>query len=244
MLKGVNDSPAEARALVRLLAGIPAKINLIPFNPWPGSPYVCSDRAAIETFAEIVNRAGYASPIRTPRGRDILAACGQLKSESEKLRASARRAGRRRTDRLMPAAAASPELQAWATGFPVDPAACRRDARHSRCVGAALYALITPHREIALIREGNAAAAVSFGGVLVGLALPLAASPRRVGVAAGDRPVGRDRRVFVQLAVFRLIDLVLHGLPRASPEGEMAAAALLVGAKIATAVMLAAAVAA
>jgi 23S rRNA (adenine2503-C2)-methyltransferase len=91
MLKGINDSPAEARALVRLLAGIPAKINLIPFNPWPGSPYECSDRRAIETFADIVNRAGYASPIRRPRGRDILAACGQLKSESEKLRASARR---------------------------------------------------------------------------------------------------------------------------------------------------------
>jgi 23S rRNA (adenine2503-C2)-methyltransferase len=92
MLKGVNDSPAEARALVRLLAGIPAKINLIPFNPWPGSLYECSERRAIETFADIVNRAGYASPIRKPRGRDILAACGQLKSESEKLRASARRA--------------------------------------------------------------------------------------------------------------------------------------------------------
>ena len=92
MLKGVNDSPAEARALVRLLAGIPAKINLIPFNPWPGSPYDCSSRAAIQTFADIVNRAGYASPIRTPRGRDILAACGQLRTESEKLRASARRA--------------------------------------------------------------------------------------------------------------------------------------------------------
>jgi 23S rRNA (adenine2503-C2)-methyltransferase len=91
MLKGVNDTPAEARALVRLLAGIPAKINLIPFNPWPGSAYACSDRKAIETFADIVNRAGYASPIRRPRGRDILAACGQLKSESEKLRASARR---------------------------------------------------------------------------------------------------------------------------------------------------------
>ena len=91
MLKGVNDSPAEARALVRLLAGIPAKINLIPFNPWPGSPYECSSRAAIQTFADIVNRAGYASPIRTPRGRDILAACGQLRTESKKLRASARR---------------------------------------------------------------------------------------------------------------------------------------------------------
>ncbi len=86
MLKGVNDLPAEARALVRLLAGIPAKINLIPFNPWPGTDYECSDWDAIERFAEIVNRAGYASPIRTPRGRDILAACGQLKSESERLR--------------------------------------------------------------------------------------------------------------------------------------------------------------
>jgi len=86
MLKGVNDSPAEARELVRLLAGIPAKINLIPFNPWPGSGYECSDWEAIERFADIVNRAGYASPIRTPRGRDILAACGQLKSESERLR--------------------------------------------------------------------------------------------------------------------------------------------------------------
>jgi 23S rRNA (adenine2503-C2)-methyltransferase len=86
MLKGVNDSPADARELVRLLAGIPAKINLIPFNPWPGTAYECSDWEAIERFADIVNRAGYASPIRTPRGRDILAACGQLKSESERLR--------------------------------------------------------------------------------------------------------------------------------------------------------------
>jgi 23S rRNA (adenine2503-C2)-methyltransferase len=92
MLKGVNDSPAEARALVRLLSGVPAKINLIPFNPWPDSPYECSDPATIETFATIVNRAGYASPVRTPRGRDILAACGQLRTESAKLRASARRA--------------------------------------------------------------------------------------------------------------------------------------------------------
>jgi len=92
MLKGVNDSPAEAKALVRLLKGIPAKINLIPFNPWPGTEYQCSDWKTIEAFAAVLNRAGYASPIRTPRGRDILAACGQLKSESEKLRASARRA--------------------------------------------------------------------------------------------------------------------------------------------------------
>lgn len=92
MLKGVNDSPADAKALVRLLAGIPAKINLIPFNPWPGSQYECSDWETIERFAEIVNKAGYASPVRTPRGRDILAACGQLKSASEKLRASQRTA--------------------------------------------------------------------------------------------------------------------------------------------------------
>jgi len=91
MLKGVNDSPQEAHALLRLLKGIPAKINLIPYNPWPGTDYQCSDWKTIETFAAILNRAGYASPIRTPRGRDILAACGQLKSESEKMRASARR---------------------------------------------------------------------------------------------------------------------------------------------------------
>ncbi|MCI4677251.1 23S rRNA (adenine(2503)-C(2))-methyltransferase RlmN [Rhodoblastus acidophilus] len=92
MLKGVNDSPAEARELVRLLKGIPAKINLIPFNPWPGAPYECSDWGTIEKFSDIVFNAGYASPVRTPRGRDILAACGQLKSETEKLRARARMA--------------------------------------------------------------------------------------------------------------------------------------------------------
>ena len=91
MLKGINDSPAEARELVRLMQGVPAKINLIPFNPWPGSPYECSSWSTIESFAAILNRAGYSSPIRTPRGRDILAACGQLKSESEKMRASERR---------------------------------------------------------------------------------------------------------------------------------------------------------
>ena len=90
MLKDVNDSLADARALVKLVAGIPAKINLIPFNAWPGAPYECSDWSQIEKFAEIVNRAGYASPVRTPRGRDIMAACGQLKSESVKERASAR----------------------------------------------------------------------------------------------------------------------------------------------------------
>jgi 23S rRNA (adenine2503-C2)-methyltransferase len=86
MLKDVNDSLADARELVRLLAGIPAKINLIPFNPWPGNDYECSDWAQIEKFADVVNAAGYASPIRTPRGRDILAACGQLKSESERMK--------------------------------------------------------------------------------------------------------------------------------------------------------------
>jgi 23S rRNA (adenine2503-C2)-methyltransferase len=86
MLKGVNDSNEDALELVRLLKGIPAKINLIPFNPWPGSEYECSDWERIEEFADIVNRAGYASPIRTPRGRDIFAACGQLKSASERMR--------------------------------------------------------------------------------------------------------------------------------------------------------------
>ena len=91
MLKGVNDQPKHAKQLIRFLEGIPAKVNLIPFNPWSGSPYECSDWDTIEAFADRVNRAGYASPIRTPRGRDILAACGQLKSESEKMRASEKR---------------------------------------------------------------------------------------------------------------------------------------------------------
>ncbi len=92
MLKGVNDSLAEANALVKLLKGIPAKINLIPFNPWPGSAYECSDWEQIEKFSEVIFNAGYASPVRTPRGRDILAACGQLKSASEKLTARERMA--------------------------------------------------------------------------------------------------------------------------------------------------------
>ena len=92
MLKGVNDSLADARALVKLLKGIPAKINLIPFNPWPGSRYECSDWDAIEKFSEYVFNAGYSSPVRTPRGRDILAACGQLKSATEKLSARERMA--------------------------------------------------------------------------------------------------------------------------------------------------------
>jgi 23S rRNA (adenine2503-C2)-methyltransferase len=92
MLKGVNDSIDDAKALVRLLKGIPAKINLIPFNPWPGSKYECSDWEQIEKFSQVVFDAGYASPVRTPRGRDILAACGQLKSASEKLSARERMA--------------------------------------------------------------------------------------------------------------------------------------------------------
>ncbi len=90
MLKDVNDSDADARRLVRLISGIPAKINLIPFNPWPGSPYERSDWNRIRAFGDIVNAAGYASPIRTPRGEDIMAACGQLKSETERARKSRR----------------------------------------------------------------------------------------------------------------------------------------------------------
>jgi 23S rRNA (adenine2503-C2)-methyltransferase len=88
MLKGINDSPAEARELVRLLKGIPAKVNLIPFNPWPGAPYECSSDAAVAAFSDIVFAAGYSAPVRMPRGRDILAACGQLKSESVRARRS------------------------------------------------------------------------------------------------------------------------------------------------------------
>lgn len=92
MLKGINDSPVDAKQLVRLLRGIPAKINLIPFNPWPGSPFECSDWDTIEKFSIIINDAGYASPVRTPRGRDIMAACGQLKSASIRMSAAERAA--------------------------------------------------------------------------------------------------------------------------------------------------------
>jgi 23S rRNA (adenine2503-C2)-methyltransferase len=88
MLDGINDSDDDARTLVRLIRGIPAKVNLIPFNPWPGALYQCSSPERIRAFAAIVARAGYASPVRTPRGRDILAACGQLKTASERLRRS------------------------------------------------------------------------------------------------------------------------------------------------------------
>lgn len=92
MLKGVNDSAADARALVKLVKGIPSKFNLIPFNPWPGTPYECSDQKTIEQFQDILAAAGITCPIRTPRGRDILAACGQLKTDSEKLSVRERRA--------------------------------------------------------------------------------------------------------------------------------------------------------
>ncbi|MBF9029395.1 23S rRNA (adenine(2503)-C(2))-methyltransferase RlmN [Rhodobacterales bacterium HKCCE3408] len=88
MLKDINDSDADARRLVKLIAGIPAKINLIPFNEWPGAPYQRSDWSRIEAFADIVYKAGYAAPIRTPRGEDIMAACGQLKSATERARKS------------------------------------------------------------------------------------------------------------------------------------------------------------
>jgi len=94
MLKGVNDSPADARALIKLIAGIPAKVNLIPFNPWPGAPFECASDEAIAAFSDIVFNAGYASPVRTPRGRDIMAACGQLKSDSVRKRKSEREATR------------------------------------------------------------------------------------------------------------------------------------------------------
>lgn len=90
MLRGINDSEADARELVRLIRGLPAKVNLIPFNPWPGSDYKPSTKEQLAKFAQIVMDAGYAAPIRMPRGRDILAACGQLKTESERARASAR----------------------------------------------------------------------------------------------------------------------------------------------------------
>jgi 23S rRNA (adenine2503-C2)-methyltransferase len=86
MLKGVNDSQADAQELVRLIAGIPAKVNLIPFNPWPGSPFETSTRSAIDRFARVVMDAGFASPVRSPRGQDILAACGQLRTENRKER--------------------------------------------------------------------------------------------------------------------------------------------------------------
>jgi len=92
LLKGVNDSPADAREMTRLLKGIPAKVNLIPFNPWPGAPFECSSPEAIERFAEILFEGGLTAPVRQPRGQDIMAACGQLKSASERLKKAEREA--------------------------------------------------------------------------------------------------------------------------------------------------------
>ena len=106
MIKGVNDSIEAARRLVKLLKGIPAKVNLIPFNPWPGTDYECSDWDQIEKFAQVVLKAGYASPVRTPRGRDILAACGQLKSASERMKKTERDA--LAASRSMPDPASAP----------------------------------------------------------------------------------------------------------------------------------------
>ena len=88
MLKNINDTNADAKRLVKLISGIPSKINLIPFNPWPGAPFERSSETRIEEFAKIINKAGYSSPIRQPRGEDIMAACGQLKSESKQLKKS------------------------------------------------------------------------------------------------------------------------------------------------------------
>jgi putative membrane protein len=142
----------------------------------------------------------------------------------------------------MPHELQSPELQAWAAGFPL--ALLHAGVTLLILVaGSALYALITPHREIQLIREGNAAAAVSFGGMLVALGIPLA-----VSLASShsllDIGLWGVATLFVQLLVFRLTDFLLHGLPQRIQEGEMAAAALLVCAKLATAIVLAAAVSA
>ncbi len=239
MLKGVNDTPADARALVKLIAGIPAKINLIPFNPWPGAPYQCSDRMTIDAFAGILKRAGYASPVRRPRGRDILAACGQLKSESEKLRASERR-------RQAAAAATTGELigarvRRLGKRVSAHPAARGRGAGDPGRRRGALRGPVTPHREIQLIREGNAAAAVSFGGVLVGIALPLAFA-LAASTSVLDIALWGATTIVVQLALFWLVDLMLRGLPQRIKQGEVAAAALLVGAKLAVAAILAAAV--
>lgn len=141
----------------------------------------------------------------------------------------------------MPEQLQSPEIQAFATGFPLT-------LLHFAVttlilfLGTALYVLLTPHREITLIREGNAAAAVSLGGVLVGLAIPLAVS-LNASTSLVDIAIWGVSTVVVQLLVFRLVDLILRGLPQRIQEGEVAAAALLVGAKLATAIVLAAAVA-
>ena len=135
----------------------------------------------------------------------------------------------------------SPEIQAFATGFPIT-------LLHAGMtilflvIGAGIYILLTPQREITLIREGNTAAAVSLGGMLVGLAIPLAVS-LSASTSAVEIGLWGAATIAVQLLVFRLTDLVLHGLPKRIQDGEMAAAALLVGVKLATAIILAAAMA-
>jgi putative membrane protein len=140
----------------------------------------------------------------------------------------------------MPTTLQSPEIQAFAAGFPIT-------LLHAGVTvailfaAAALYVLLTPHKEIALIREGNTAAAVSLSGVLVGLAIPLAIS-LKASTGLVDLALWGVAITLVQLLVFRLVDFILHGLPRRIQEGEMAAAAMLVGAKVATALILAAAV--
>jgi putative membrane protein len=142
----------------------------------------------------------------------------------------------------MPSALQSPELQAWAAGFPIS-------LLHAAVMlivlaaGAAAYALITPHREVQLIRQGNAAAAVAFGGMILGLAGPLAVCLLRSS-SVGELALWGVTALAVQLAVFRLLDLLLHGLPQRIVEGDLSAAALLVCARLAAAMILAAAVAA
>jgi putative membrane protein len=135
----------------------------------------------------------------------------------------------------------SPELQAWAAGFPLA-LLHAAVALALLMAGVCLYALITPHRDIQLIREGNAAAAISFGGVIVGLALPLAIAVM-ASTSFVDVAIWGLAALFLQLAVFRLTDILLHGLPQRIQEGELSAALLLVSAKLATAIVLAAAVA-
>ena len=141
----------------------------------------------------------------------------------------------------MPTQLQSPEIQAFATGFPLT-------LLHAGVtllilvIGATVYALLTPHKEIALIREGNAAAALSLGGVMVGLAIPLAVS-LSASTSIVEIAVWGAATVAVQLLVFRIVDMVLRGLPQRIQDGEVAAAALLIGAKLATALVLAAAVA-
>jgi putative membrane protein len=136
----------------------------------------------------------------------------------------------------------SPVLQAFATGFPVTLLHVAVSVG-MLFLAAAIYILLTPHHEISMIREGNAAAALDVGGVLVGLAVPLAYS-LKASTSLGDLALWGVATVVVQLLVFRLVDLVLHGLPRRIQDGEVAAAAVLVGAKLATAMIVAAAVAA